>query len=474
MLIEAKHLYFSRGGDSSLRSERVILSGGVWGCCRPIKIRMEQDASKGMAGVRLRVVERSQVVAERLDDVLAPGHPARTIWEVSGALDLSAFYESIKAREGVVGRNSTDPRLLIALWLYATVRGVGAARELDRLCAESHPYQWLCGGVSVNYHLLSDFRVRHAEALDGLFTQVVAVLVKKGLVKVRRITQDGMRVRASAGASSFRRGTTLEKLQEQAGEHVRQLRQLLEDPKKSAGMSVRVKQAKQRAARERQKRIEEAKQLIPQLQERQRRSARRLSQKQQAEQQREPRASTTDAEVSRMKMSNGGFNPAINAQFAADPQSRAIVGVDVTSEGVDYEQSEPMRQQVEDRTDLKVEEHLYDGGYVKTEQIERAAEEGVTIYAPPKPPRNRDKRGDEFTPRAGDSEAIRQWRARMGSDQGKQIYKQRASTIETINAQMRRSGLTQLTVRGLPKARCVVLWAALAYNVMLLAQALVA
>lgn len=435
---------------------------------------MKQDAGKNGAAVRLRMAQRSQVVTERLDDLVPAGHPARTIWEITGALDLSGFCDTIRARQGGVGRNSTDPRRLTAVWLYATVRGVGAARELDRLCRESRPYQWLCGGVSVNYHLLSDFRVRHAEALDQLFTRVVAVLVKKGLVKVRRIAQDGLRVRASAGASSFRRGSTLERLQEEAAEHVRQLRQWLEDPKKSAGLSVRVKQAKRRAARERQERIEQAKQLIPQLQERQRRSAQRLSQKQQVEQQREPRASTTDAEVSRMKMSNGGFNPAVNVQLAADPQSRAILGVGVTSEGVDYEQSEPMRQQVEERAGQKVEEHLYDGGYTKTEQIERAAEAGVTVYAPPKPPRNREKRGDEFTPRSGDSEAIRQWRARMGSEPGQQIYKQRGATIETINARMRRSGLTQLTVRGLRKVRCVVLWAALAYNLMLLAQAWIA
>jgi transposase len=435
---------------------------------------MKQDATNAMAGVRVRKVERHQVAwkAECVDDLLPPGHLARVIWEVTGALDLSAFYESIKAREGVVGRDSTDPRILTALWLYATVRGVGSARELDRLCRESRPYQWLCGGVSVNYHLLSDFRLERAQALDQLFTQVIAVLVKKGLVKVKRITQDGVRVRAGAGASSFRRGSTLAKLQQEATEHVKRLRELLEDPERSAGLSAKQRKAKERAARERLERIEQAKQLIPALQERQKRSARRLSKRQQQEQQKEPRASTTDAEISRMKMSNGGFNPAVNVQLAADPQSRAIVGVDVTGEGVDYEQSEPMRKQVEDRSGQKVEAHLYDGGYVKIQTIEQAEQQGVTVYAPPKPARNKETHGDQFTPRAGDSEAIKQWRLRMGSDEGKEIYKQRASTSETINAQMRRSGLTQLTVRGLRKARCVALWAALAYNLTLFAHQL--
>jgi transposase len=435
---------------------------------------MKQDAKKATAGVRVREMQREQVVwkAQCLDDLIPLDHPARTVWQLCLRQDLSGFYESIKARPGMAGRDRTDPLMLLALWLYATVRGVGSARELARLCQESRPYQWLCGGVSVNYHLLADFRVQHGQALDQLFSDCLAVLVKKGLVKVTRITQDGMRVRASAGASSFRRDSTLKQLQEQAAEHVQRLRELLEDPQRSAGLSAKKKQAKLRAAEERQRRIEQASALIPKLQERQAKAARRLSKKQQQQQQSEPRVSTTDPEANRMKMSNGGFNPAVNVQLAADPESRAIVGVEVTNEGVDYEQSEPMRQPVQERTGEKVQEHLYDGGYVKRETIERAEQEGVSIYAPPKPPRNPEKHGDAFTPRPGDSQEIVQWRQRMGSAEGKAIYLQRASTSETINARMRRSGLTQLTVRGLAKARCIALLGALAYNLMLFAQPL--
>ena len=435
---------------------------------------MKQEANKAMAGVRLRVPERAQVLwkAECVDDLLPREHRARTIWAVVSGLDLSGFHASIKARQGEVGRDSTDPRVLVSLWLYASLRGVGGARELDRLCRESRPYQWLCGGVTVNYHLLSDFRVEHAEALDKLFTEVIATLVKKGLVKVRRISQDGLRVRASAGSGSFRRGSTLAKLRQESAEHMKRLRALLDDPESSAGLSAKQKAAKRRAARERQERIEQALKLIPKLQERQARSAKRLSARQKKEQQKEPRASTSDSEASRMKMGDGGFRPAVNVQLAVDTESRAVVGVGVTGEGTDYEQSEPMRAQVEQRTGRKVQEHLYDGGFVKTDAIERADEAGVTVYAPPKPPKNKDQRGDEFVPRPDDSEAIRRWRQRMGSDEGRAIYKERASTVETINAQMRREGLTQLTVRGLGKARCVALWAALAWNLTQFAGAL--
>jgi transposase len=435
---------------------------------------MSKDAKQVTSGVRLRVAQRSQVVwaAGCLDDRLPPQHQARTIWAVVEALDLSAFEQPIKARDGVCGRDRTDPRILVTLWLYATVRGIGSARELARLCQEGRPYEWICGGVTVNHRLLGDFRTDHGDALDGLFTNVIATLVKQGLVKVKRISQDGLRVRASAGSSSFRRGSTLATLRGEAAERVEQLRALLEDPARSAGLSARQRAAKARAVDERLARIEEARKLIPRLQARQERSARRLSKRQQGEQQKEPRASTSDGEAMRMKMGDGGYRPALNVQLACDTDSRAIVGVSVTNEGVDYEQSEPMRAQVQRRTGRRIDEHLYDGGYVKTDGIERADAQGVTVYAPPKPPKNNAQRGDGSVPRKGDGQAIVRWRERMGSDAGKAVYKQRASTSETVNAQMRRSGLVQLTVRGVGKVTCVALWSALAYNVVLFATAL--
>ena len=221
---------------------------------------MTDQADKGVSDVRLRLPERAQVVwgASCVDDLLPAEHRARTVWAVVCQLDLSGFYEPIKAREGVAGRDTTDPRLLVSLWLYASLRGVGSARELERLCGESRPYQWLCGGVSVNHHLLADFRTDQADALDGLFTRTIATLVKKGLVSVKRISQDGLRVRGAAGGGSFRRGSTLSKLQEEAAGHLRQLRELLDDPMKSAGVGARRKAAKLRAARQRAERIDQA------------------------------------------------------------------------------------------------------------------------------------------------------------------------------------------------------------------------
>jgi transposase len=443
----------------------------------------QKDVETGQikAAVRLRKPNRTQVqmLVQCPDDLVRPMHPVRTVAKFVQSLDLSAFREPIKAREGQAGQSATDPALLVSLWLYASIQGIGSARELGRRCeAEegSRPFLWLCGGVTVNHHLLSDFRVEHADALDELFTQVIALLVDKGLVKVRRISQDGVRVRACAGADSFRREERLKKLLEKARLHMAELRKQLDDPAYSGGLSAQKKAARERAAREKQERLEQAIGELPELKRKQEQAAKNAGNGKHGQKIRdkEQRVSTTDAEARVMKMPNGGFNPAVNVQLATDTQSRAIVGVEVSNEGSDSAGlSEPMRKQVEDRTGLKVEQHLLDGGYLSVRDIERAHEQEVELFMPPKPARSEGTRGRELQPKPGDSEAVLAWKARMTSEAGKTIYKERASTSETVNADLRtHRGLTQLTVRGLAKAKCAALWCALAYNVMHFAAAL--
>ena len=431
------------------------------------------------SAVRLRSPERRQMamIPRCLDDLVSPQHPVRQMAGVVEPLDVSGFCQPIKAREGVAGRDATDPKVLVALGVYACVRGIGSARELARQCQENLPFLWLLGGVTVNHRLLSDFRSEGGSALDQLFTQVIASLVEQGVVKVSRLSQDGVRVRVGAGASSFRREQRLEKLLEEAQQHVRELREELDSPAVRAKLTARERAARQRAAREKQERTERAIAQLPELKRRQEEAAQRAGQGKSGRKIREkqPRVSTTDAEARVMKMSNGGYNPAVNVQLATDPESRAIVGVEVSNEGSDSAGlSAPMRQQVEKRAAGKVEEHLLDGGYLRTEDIEEGHEQGVALYVPPKPARNPQKRGHELEPKPGDSEAVRAWKQRMSSVEGKQIYKQRASTSETVNAELRTfRGLGRIPVRGLAKARCVALWCALAYNIMHFAPYLV-
>src|SRR5712692_10075365 len=209
---------------------------------------------------------RSQLVWEPrdLEAALREDHPARAIWGLLERLDLSAFYGAIKAVLDRPGRPTTDPQVLLAVWLLATVEGIGSARQVTRLCTEHDAYRWLCGGVPINYHMLSDFRVAHRTALDELLTQTVASLLAAGAVTLMRVAQDGTRVRASAGASSFRRHTKLERCLEEARGQVTRLAEQREHP--DPGVSKRQRAARERAARERQKRVEQALALLPQAQ----------------------------------------------------------------------------------------------------------------------------------------------------------------------------------------------------------------
>jgi transposase len=432
----------------------------------------------GKSAVRLRKPERRQLamVTQCVDDLVRALHPVRTVMALVEKLDVSGFCEPIRAREGVAGRDATDPRLLVGLWLYACVRGIGSARELARRCEESAPFRWVCGGVSVNHRLLSDFRTDHADALDGLFTQVLVTLVDKKLVRVSRISQDGVRIRVSAGSNSFRREERLQQLLVQAQQQVLELRKQLESPAQSAAATARQKAARKRAAESRQQRLEQAIAQLPELKKKQAEAAQRAGKGKCGDQirARQPRVSTTDAATRVMKMANGGYNPAANVQLATDTESRAIVGVEVCNESSDSAGlSEPMREQVENRTCGKVEQHLVDGGYLRLEDIVEAHQQGVELFVPPKPARNPNNRGHELKPKPDDSEAIRAWKQRMASEEGKKIYQQRATTSETVNAELRTyRGLAPLTVRGLNKIKCVALWCALAYNLTHFSKAL--
>src|SRR5436853_2452427 len=189
---------------------------------------MQMNARAVAAGdARLREPVRDQVElrALDLDSVIGPAHPARTIWDYVQRLDLRSLEEAVRARQHTPGQAPVSPRLLLALWLHATSEGIGSARALARLCEHHDAYRWLCGGVSVNYHGLSDFRVAHPELLDQLLIDNVAALSAAGIIDLDEVTQDGLRVRAAAGASSFRRGKILREELEKAKRMVEQLKQ---------------------------------------------------------------------------------------------------------------------------------------------------------------------------------------------------------------------------------------------------------
>jgi transposase len=333
------------------------------------ELSQPRSLAAGVARVLMPNRAQLELRASDLESLLPEGHRARLVWAWVERADLSAMYAGIRAVEGGSGRTAIAPEILFALWLYATLEGMGSARGLARLAQEHDAYRWICGGVSVNYHTLADFRTAHGEALDALLTDSVAALLSVGAVTLKRVAQDGTRVRASAGAASFRRGATLELRLQEARTQVERLKGQIEaDP----GAGTR----RERAARERQERVERALKRLPEMAE---------IKAKQGKKREEARVSTTDAEATVMKMGDGGFRPAYNAQFTTDTEDQVIVGVEAATVGTDMAQLSPMVEQVGERYGKHPKEWLVDGGYPAHEQIDQAAEHTKSSNPPAKP-----------------------------------------------------------------------------------------
>jgi transposase len=427
-------------------------------------------SQRGQGSPRLLQPNRSQVElrASDLESLLAQDHRARLVWGYVVRQDLSKLFAAVKARGSNAGRAAIDPRILFALWLYATLDGVGSGREVARLSLEHDAYRWICGGVSVNYHALNDFRAGNEALMDDLLTDNVAALAAVGAISLERVAQDGMRVRADAGAASFRRQASLE-------EHLRQARELVQTIRAKAqsdpGQAERRAQAaKLRAAQEREQRIQAALEQLPEVAAAKKRNGGKAQ---------DARASTTDADARVMKMGDGGFRPAFNVQLATECEGQVIVGMDVVNAGSDMAQLGPMVEQVEQRLGESPDQWLVDGGFPAHEQLDAVA--GKTeVYAPvPEPRAKKDAKQDagkgespdahkpdKHAPKPGDSEAVAIWRQRMASPEAKELYKQRAATAECVNAQARNRGLLRMPVRGLAKVRSVVGLFVLAHNLM--------
>lgn len=425
-----------------------------------------------------------------LDSTIPPEHSVRAIWQTLDRLDLSAFYAKVKAIHGHAGHPATDPRVLLALWLYATTEGVGSARQLARLCEEHDAYRWLRGGVPINYHMLSDFRVANQRALDELLTEIIAAMMASGLVTLRHIAQDGMRTRASAGAGSFRSEETLARCLEEAKAQVQRLAKAREapDPGSSDRVSKRERAARERAARERQARVEEAIRRLPEVKAVKAEQRRVLSRSKRSKVTR-PRVSSTDPDAQVMKMPNGGFNPAYNLEAATDVDSQVIVGVGVVTTGSDGGQALPMIEQIKRRlagarqavavqgvaepaaelleaakAQTVLEAYLIDGGFATRDDITAIERAKTTIYAPTRAPRTTTSGRSQAEPRPDDSPEVAAWRARMESKEAKEIYKERGATAECVNAHFRRYGLEQLLVRRAAKVLSVLLLVAIAHD----------
>jgi transposase len=420
-----------------------------------------------MGEARVVRPDRGQLRWDMIDlEGLLPGdHRARLVWSFVESLDLSPLYDQVLSREGEAGRPAADPAVLLSLWLYATIEGVGSARELERLAQSDAAYRWLAGGVPLNYHGLADFRVDSVEVLDRLLTQSVTALIAEGLISLAEIAVDGTKIRASASRASFRTDEKLIKIEAAVGDRLAALKQeLTDDP----GASSRRRQAaRERAARDVQERAGRARAALERLAaERKARAARHVKDE---ARKKEPRASTTDPEARSMRFPDGAIRPAYNAQIAAAPKEGIIVSIDVTDRRNDAGLAAPMVDDIARRYGRTPDKLLVDTSYATSEDIMALAAHAdgpVEVYTPPTGERDDVKPATlarRIQKRAKEPFCLKAWRERMASEAGRAVYALR-QRIERINADRKNHGFGFLPVRGLIKARAHALWHALANN----------
>jgi len=420
---------------------------------------------------RVLKADRSQLSWDLLDlEALLPAdHRARIVWSFVESLDLKPFYEAIRSREGEAGRPAADPKVLLALWLYATIEGVGSARELDRLVKREVAYRWLAGGVPVNHHGLSDFRVGWAEELDRLLTESVTALVSEGIVDLKEVAIDGTKVRAPVSSRSFTRGGRLERIEQAARTRMEALKQEVEaDP---AAGSKRRQAAQARAAKAAQDKAARARAALEKL--RKEKAGREKSHKTEEKAKGSPSVSLTDLEARRMRFADGSVRAGYNVQTAALPKEGLVVSVAVTDRRNDAGLARPMIEDLVRRYGQGPERLLVDEGYACAEDlltIDRHPSGPIKVYMPVPSERPLEElkpsgRYARQRKRASEPQAIKAWRARMQSPEGQEVFKRR-KLIELIHAHYKNRALARLTVVGMAKTRAIALWHALANNLM--------
>ena len=423
-----------------------------------IHFRVESHKGKSGAmaeglktGIRLSRAVRTQLEWQTvcLDELIAEDHRARAVWAYVESLDLSPLYEQVQSVAGEVGRPAIDPAILMTLWLYATLEGIGSARLLDRLCERDLAYRWIRGGVGVNYHTLADFRVEAGPVLDDLLSRSIAALVAADVVDLSCVAVDGVRVRAAAGSGSFRAKERLEELDRLAREKVALLRAEVEsDP---AATTRRLQARRASAAEDRLRRLEAAREAHA-LIEAQRMAEARSQRRKTPKKGKTVRASTTDPQARIMKMADGGFRPAYNVQVKTDVASGFMVGVAVSDRASDRGQLTPAMAEIKQRYDDTPQRVLADGGYDGKDDIERLHQDKIALFCPVSDAHNKS-----------DGPGVRALRERMATEEGMALYRKRFAT-ERPHADMRNRGLQRFVVRGKEKVKAVVLWFVHAHN----------
>jgi transposase len=425
--------------------------------------------SERMMGVRIREAERGRPGFELVDleSLVVDDHPVRAVWSFVEGLDLGWFYDRIKARGETPGRPATDPRILLALWLYATADGIGSARALDRLCMHHTIYRWICGGVGVNHTMLSAFRLDSGEFLDGLLTRSLAALMEEGLITLDEVITDGTKIRAAASRSSMRRRETLTELEAKARTRVAELKQELEVD--SVAGERRLSKRRLSAAEDRARRVAAALAKRPataDVEKDQTEGKESPDGGKSGKKPQEERVSTTDPDAPLMRMADGAVRPAYNVQVTS--ACGFVVAIEPMERRNDRGLAPAMVAQIERRCGKPPSRLLADVGAMTAADIVGFADThpAMQVFSPPpacKETSKPESKARYERNRAAEPQCLRDWRARMESEVGQAIYKRRSNT-EHVHARMKNRGFGRMVVRGLRKVHIVCMLHAIAHN----------
>lgn len=416
---------------------------------------------------RIRNANRNQIEFKisSIDDLIPETHRARDVWEFVSQLDLTVFSDNIKVLEGNGGPATLDPKIAMSLWLFATLNGIYSARQIAQLCKEHHAYIWICGGASVNYHSISDFRTQDNDKFRKLLQESIAIIWKSGIFQPEEVAQDGTRVRASAGLNSLRTEQSLERYLIEAENLIKNLeKELATNP---SALSLRQRAANERAVRERKARIEKAKSELENYKTARAEECKRNHKKFSDDDSKKIKLSITDPECRNMKMATGGYRPAYNVQYATSTDKKVVVGVDVVNTQ-DPGTLVPMMQQVSENLAAigcqMPSKWLADSAYSNKTDVNQASEKypETVLYSPPMS----NQKVDALSPRQGDSPAMSELRARMGTEEAEVIYKKRCSTAEFTNAVTKNRGMDEFLLKGLTKVKNMAIIFAVVHNML--------
>jgi len=421
-------------------------------------------------GVRVIGPDRAQLRWEMvdLDSQLPDDHRARLVWTFVEGLDLSEFYDRIKARDAVAGRPATDPQVVLAVWLYATLEGIGSARAIDRLCQQHAAYRWLCGGAPINHDLLAGFRRENAALLDRLLTQSVTGLIAEKLISLEELAIDRTQepapakagVRACAGRGSMSKRKRLESIEKAVAERIAELKSELD--KDPAEPERRRKRKALQAAKERTRRVERARQKLAELVQEQ---AARAKTQEEAEKG-EPKVSVSDPEARAMRLADGAVAPAWNVQVTT--ANGFVVAIDPTDRRKDSGLAPGLVEKIAERCGRAPQRLLADTTAMTREDIVKLAERysDMTVYSPPPPERTEvtaETLRKRRWKRRHEPPAVQAWRARMASEEGQETYRRRKLT-ERAHGIIKNRGMSRFLVHGREKVRAVCVLQALALN----------